>query len=158
MVYKVNCIINGEPVECEVRANETVLHVLRNTLALTGAKEGCGAGECGACTIIMNGKPINACLVLAPEMDGAEFETVEGLSHGAVLSPLQESFIEHMGFQCGYCTPGMLMSAEALLRENPHPAHEDIMNALGGNLCRCTGYKKILEAIEAVAEKGVYEK
>ena len=116
MAYKVNCIINGEPVECEVRANETILHVLRNTLALTGAKEGCGAGECGACTIIMNGKPINACLVLAPEMDGAEFETVEGLSHGAVLSPLQESFIEHMGFQCGYCTPGMLMSAEALLR------------------------------------------
>ena len=158
MGYKVSCNINGEPVDVEVSANETVLNVLRGRLALTGAKEGCGAGECGACTVIMNGQPVNACLILAPEMDGAIIRTVEGLSNGAELSPLQEAFVEHMSFQCGYCTPGMLMSSEALLCENPHPDREEIIKALSGNLCRCTGYKKIIEAIEDVAAKGVYDR
>lgn len=158
MGYKVSCTINREPVDVEVRANETVLNVLRDTLALTGAKEGCGAGECGACTIIMNGQPVNACLILAPEMDGAVIETVEGMAHGTELSVLQEAFVEHMSFQCGYCTPGMLMSAEALLREEPRPSREQIVEALSGNLCRCTGYKKIIEAIEDVAAKGAYDK
>ncbi len=158
MGYKVSCTINREPVDVEVRANETVLNVLRDTLALTGAKEGCGAGECGACTIIMNGQPVNACLILAPEMDGAVIETVEGMARGTELSVLQEAFVEHMSFQCGYCTPGMLMSAEALLREDPHPSREEIVEALSGNLCRCTGYKKIIEAIEDVAAKGAYDK
>ena len=132
--------------------------MLRDDLALTGTKEGCGAGECGACTVIMDGLAVNACLILAPELNGKHIETVEGLAKGDQLSPLQESFIEHMALQCGFCTPGMLMSAESLLRENPHPTREEIATAMSGNLCRCTGYKKIVEAIEDVAAKGVYEK
>lgn len=158
MEYRVKFSVNGEPIELLVPANRTLLSVLREDLALTGTKEGCGAGECGACTVIMGGKPVNACLILAPELNGKRIETVEGLADGDRLSPLQESFIEHMALQCGFCTPGMLMSAEALLRENPHPSREDIACAMSGNLCRCTGYKKIVEAIEAVAAKGVYEK
>ncbi len=158
MEYRVKFSVNGEPIELLVPANRTLLSVLREDLALTGTKEGCGAGECGACTVIMDGKPVNACLILAPELNGKRIETVEGLADGDRLSPLQESFIEHMALQCGFCTPGMLMSAEALLRENPHPSREDIACAMSGNLCRCTGYKKIVEAIEAVAAKGVYEK
>ncbi len=158
MEYRVKFSVNGEPIELLVPANRTLLSVLREDLALTGTKEGCGAGECGACTVIMDGKPVNACLILAPELNGKRIETVEGLADGDMLSPLQESFIEHMALQCGFCTPGMLMSAEALLRENPHPSREDIACAMSGNLCRCTGYKKIVEAIEAVAAKGVYEK
>ena len=106
----------------------------------------------------MDGLAVNACLILAPELNGKRIETVEGLANGDELSPLQESFIEHMALQCGFCTPGMLMSAEALLRENPHPTHDEIVCAMSGNLCRCTGYKKIVEAIEDVAAKGVYEK
>lgn len=158
MEYRVKFSVNGEPIELLVPTNRTLLSVLREDLALTGTKEGCGAGECGACTVIMDGKPVNACLILAPELNGKRIETVEGLADGDRLSPLQESFIEHMALQCGFCTPGMLMSAEALLRENPHPSREDIACAMSGNLCRCTGYKKIVEAIEAVAAKGVYEK
>lgn len=158
MEYRVKFSVNGEPIELLVPANRTLLSVLREDLALTGTKEGCGAGECGACTVIMDDKPVNACLILAPELNGKRIETVEGLADGDRLSPLQESFIEHMALQCGFCTPGMLMSAEALLRENPHPSREDIACAMSGNLCRCTGYKKIVEAIEAVAAKGVYEK
>ena len=158
MEYRVKFSVNGDPIELLVPANRTLLSVLREDLALTGTKEGCGAGECGACTVIMDGKPVNACLILAPELNGKRIETVEGLADGDRLSPLQESFIEHMALQCGFCTPGMLMSAEALLRENPHPSREDIACAMSGNLCRCTGYKKIVEAIEAVAAKGVYEK
>ncbi len=158
MEYRVRFYVNNEPIELSVPANRTLLSVLREDLALTGTKEGCGAGECGACTVIMDGKAVNACLILAPELDGKHIETVEGLANGSELSPLQESFIEHMALQCGFCTPGMLMSAESLLRENPHPARAEIVDAMSGNLCRCTGYKKIVEAIEAVAEKGVYEK
>lgn len=156
--YPVKFYVNGAPFELRVSANRTLLSVLRDDLALTGTKEGCGAGECGACTVILDGKAVNACLILAPELDGKHIETVEGLAKGSELSPLQESFIEHMALQCGFCTPGMLMSAESLLRENPHPTREEIKKAMSGNLCRCTGYKKIVEAIEAVAEKGVYDK
>ena len=156
--YPVKFYVNGAPFELLVPANRTLLSVLRDDLALTGTKEGCGAGECGACTVIVDGKAVNACLILAPELDGKHIETVEGLAKGSELSPLQESFIEHMALQCGFCTPGMLMSAESLLRENPHPTRDEIKSAMSGNLCRCTGYKKIVEAIEAVAEKGVYDK
>ncbi len=156
--YPVKFYVNDEPIELRVPANRTLLSVLRDDLALTGTKEGCGAGECGACTVIVDGKAVNACLILAPELDGKHIETVEGLAKGSQLSPLQESFIEHMALQCGFCTPGMLMSAESLLRENPHPTRDEIKSAMSGNLCRCTGYKKIVEAIEAVAEKGVYDK
>ena len=158
MEYRVKFYVNDAPVEMTVPANRTLLSVLRDDLALTGTKEGCGAGECGACTVIMDGLAVNACLILAPELNGKHIETVEGLAKGDQLSPLQESFIEHMALQCGFCTPGMLMSAESLLRENPHPTREEIATAMSGNLCRCTGYKKIVEAIEDVAAKGVYEK
>ena len=158
MEYRVKFYVNDAPVELTVPANRTLLSVRRDDLALTGTKEGCGAGECGACTVIMDGLAVNACLILAPELNGKHIETVEGLDKGDQLSPLQESFIEHMALQCGFCTPGMLMSAESLLRENPHPTREEIATAMSGNLCRCTGYKKIVEAIEDVAAKGVYEK
>lgn len=158
MEYRVKFYVNDAPVELTVPANRTLLSVLRDDLALTGTKEGCGAGECGACTVIMDGMAVNACLILAPELNGKHIETVEGLAKGDQLSSLQESFIEHMALQCGFCTPGMLMSAESLLRENPHPTREEIATAMSGNLCRCTGYKKIVEAIEDVAAKGVYEK
>ena len=158
MEYRVKFYVNDAPVELTVPANRTLLSVLRDDLALTGTKEGCGAGECGACTVIMDGLAVNACLILAPELNGKHIETVEGLAKGDQLSPLQESFIEHMALQCGFCTPGMLMSAESLLREKPHPTREEIATAMSGNLCRCTGYKKIVEAIEDVAAKGVYEK
>ena len=158
MDYCVKFCVNEEPVELTVSGSETLLHVLREKLGLTGTKEGCGAGECGACTIMLDGQAVNACLVLAPEVNGKVITTVEGLAKGDELSPLQESFIDHAALQCGFCTPGMLMSAEAMLRENPKPTREEITHNMSGNLCRCTGYKKIVEAIEDVVAKGVYSK
>ena len=157
--YKlVTCTINGREVEKMVDVRASLTDMLRNDYSLTSVKKGCEVGECGACTVIVDGKAVNACLILAPELDGMHIETVEGLAKGSQISPLQESFIEHMALQCGFCTPGMLMSAESLLRDNPHPTRDEIKKAMSGNLCRCTGYKKIVEAIEAVAEKGVYDK
>lgn len=154
MKYKVNFFVNEEPVELYVDANKTMLRVLREELALTGTKEGCGAGECGACTVIVDGKPLNACLVLAPELDGMHITTVEGLAKDGALSPLQRSFVDMAALQCGFCTPGFLMSATALLDEKPHPSREEIIDAISGNLCRCTGYARIVEAIQKVADAG----
>ena len=154
----IHFVLNQQPVSLEVAAKRRAVDVLREDLDLTGTKEGCGEGDCGACTIIMDGQAVNACLVLAPEANGKVITTVEGLAHGDELSPLQESFIDHAALQCGFCTPGMLMSAEAMLRKNPHPTREQINRNMSGNLCRCTGYKKIVEAIEDVIAKGVYEK
>ncbi len=151
MKYKVNFFLNEEPMELYVDANRTMLNVLRDELCYTGTKEGCGAGECGACTVIVDGLPINACLVLAPEMDGMHITTVEGLSKDGELSPLQKAFVEHAALQCGFCTPGFIMSGTALLMENPQPNREEIVRAISGNLCRCTGYARIIEAIEDVA-------
>lgn len=154
MKYRVNFFVNEEPVELYVDANKTLLRVLREKLYLTGSKEGCGAGECGACTVIMDGKPVNACLVLAPELDGKHLTTVEGLAKNGELSPLQQSFVDVAALQCGFCTPGFLMSGTALLEENPHPTRTEIVDAISGNLCRCTGYVRIIEAIERVANGG----
>ena len=151
MKYKVNFFLNDEPMELYVDANRTMLNVLRDELCYTGTKEGCGAGECGACTVIVDGLPINACLVLAPEMDGMHITTVEGLSKDGELSPLQKAFVEHAALQCGFCTPGFIMSGTALLMENPQPSREEIVRAISGNLCRCTGYARIIEAIQDVA-------
>lgn len=151
MKYKVNFFLNEEPMELYVDANKTMLNVLRDELCYTGTKEGCGAGECGACTVIVDGLPLNACLVLAPEMDGMHITTVEGLSKDGELSPLQKAFVEHAALQCGFCTPGFIMSGTALLMENPQPTREEIVRAISGNLCRCTGYVRIIEAIEDVA-------
>lgn len=151
MKYKVNFFINEDPVELYVDANRTMLNVLREELNLTGTKEGCGAGECGACTVIVDGKPLNACLVLAPELDGMHITTIEGLSKDGELSELQKQFIKHSALQCGFCTPGFIMSGTALLQENLHSTREDIKTAIVGNLCRCTGYTRIIEAIEETA-------
>ena len=152
--YPVKFYVNEELVELDVQANRTMLNVIRDDLHLTGTKVGCGAGECGACTVIVDGKPINACLVLAPEMDGMHITTIEGIAdHDGNLSPLQQSFIDHAALQCGFCTPGFIMSATALLNENPHPTRDEIKHAISGNLCRCTGYIRIIEAIEDVANQ-----
>jgi len=145
--------VNGEEHEVAVYPHRTLLEVLREEIGLTGSKEGCGMGACGACTVIVDGKAILACLTLALSVEGKEIRTVEGLAEGQELSPLQKAFVEHGAIQCGYCTPGMLMSSTAALSKNPHPDEEEIKKAISGNLCRCTGYVKIVEAIKAVAEK-----
>ncbi|NLJ60142.1 MAG: (2Fe-2S)-binding protein [Firmicutes bacterium] len=145
--------VNGDDVEVEISSSDRLIDVLRNKLELTGTKEGCGIGECGACTVLMDGKPVNSCLVPAFQVEGSEIETVEGLDKSGKLHPLQEAFVEHTAIQCGFCTPGMLMSALALLRENPKPTREEVARAISGNLCRCTGYQQIIEAIEDAATK-----
>ncbi|MBU5333255.1 (2Fe-2S)-binding protein [Anaerocolumna aminovalerica] len=152
MKYKVNFYVNEEPVELYVDGNKTMLNILRDELCLTGTKEGCGAGECGACTIIADGKPLNACLVLAPELDGMHITTIEGIAKDGELSELQKQFVELSALQCGFCTPGFIMSGTALLQENPNPSREEIKTAIAGNLCRCTGYVRIIEAIEEAAK------
>jgi len=150
---QVTLYVNGEKELIEVEDHKTLLWVLRDQLHLTGTKEGCGTGECGACTVLMDGKAVNACLVLAMEADGHEITTIEGLGKPNQLHPLQESFVKHGAIQCGFCTPGMVLSAKALLDENPHPTEEEIRLGLAGNLCRCTGYVKIVKAIQAETEK-----
>lgn len=152
--HSIRLIINGKAEEAQVADNMTLLTFLREKLSLTGTKNGCSAGECGACTVLLNGEPVNACMVLAAECDGADVLTVEGLSGDGRLSALQEAFIEHNAVQCGFCTPGMLISAFALLQRNPEPAEEDIREALVGNLCRCTGYERIVAAVREVTRKG----
>lgn len=154
MKHKICFTINGEVKEIEVEPNKTLLKMLREDLDLIGAKEGCGAGECGACTVLVDNEPVNSCLMLAVEVEGKEILTIEGLSDGINLDPIQESFINHNALQCGYCTPGMVMSAKALLNRNPHPTEKDIKEALAGNLCRCTGYQRIIDAVLDIAKKG----
>ena len=139
--------VNGKSHALMIYPNETLLDVLRDKLDLTGSKESCGEGVCGSCTIHMDGKPVRSCLTLALEARGAKIKTVEGLADGDQLSTLQQSFIDHGAVQCGFCTPGMLMSADALLKENPVPNEKTIRKALAGNICRCTGYAKIVEAV-----------
>jgi len=149
---QVRLTVNGALYELSVKPWETLIDVLRDYLGLTGTKEGCGLGECGACTVIMEGKAVNSCLVLAVEADGKQIATIEGLAVGDKLHPVQEAFIEHGGLQCGFCTPGMIMSAKVLLDENPNPSEEEIRKGIAGNFCRCTGYAKIIESIKAAAE------
>ncbi len=148
--------LNGEEETVNVEPDARLLDTLRKKLDLTGTKEGCGIGECGACTVIMDGKAVNACLVLTAQAEGSEILTVEGLEVNGELDPLQKSFIDNQAVQCGFCTPGMLMSARALLDQNDSPSREEIKTALEGNLCRCTGYQQIVDAVEeaAAAEQG----
>jgi carbon-monoxide dehydrogenase small subunit len=146
-----NVTINGEETELLVQPYHTLLETLRDTAGLTGAKEGCGTGDCGACTVLLNGKPVNSCLVLSGELDGVDVVTIEGLKIGPELHPIQKAFIQDGGAQCGYCTPGMLMMSKALLDQNQNPSEEDIRYALSGNLCRCTGYAKIIQAVQDAA-------
>ncbi len=148
----IKLIVNGESVEAAVEPNQTLLQFLREDLGLTGTKHGCGLGDCGACTVILDGKPVNSCLVLAVQSNGCEVLTIEGLAENGKLHPIQQSFVDKGAIQCGFCTPGMILSAKALLEDNPRPTEQEIRTAISGNLCRCTGYQKIVEAIQDVAE------
>ena len=146
--------INGRECVRRVAVQRTLLDFLREDIGLTGTKEGCGSGDCGACTVLMDGKPVNSCLVLAVEADGREVLTIEGLSPQEGLHPLQQAFLDEGAVQCGFCSPGMLMTAKGLLDENPQPTEEEIRRAIAGNLCRCTGYSRIVAAIQKVAADG----
>ncbi|MDD5206355.1 MAG: (2Fe-2S)-binding protein [Desulfobacterales bacterium] len=146
----INLKINGKPYEIAVEPNKTLVDMLRYDLELTGTKKGCGTGECGSCTVILNGKPLNSCLVLAVQANGAEILTIEGLKPPVGLHPLQQAFVDKGAIQCGYCTPGMILSASSLLKKNPSPSEQEVREALSGNLCRCTGYQKIVEAVQSV--------
>ena len=151
MLYKLSLSVNGDPVSLAVEPHLTLLELLRDTLGLPGTKEGCGAGNCGACTILLDGEPVNSCLLLAAEADGSEVITVEGLTANGDLHPVQEALVAHGGLQCGFCTPGVILSSVVLLKRNPRPTEAEIRDALAGNLCRCTGYDKIVRAIQAAA-------
>ncbi|MFH0959705.1 MAG: (2Fe-2S)-binding protein [Pseudomonadota bacterium] len=148
----IRLIVNGEPVEAAVAQNQTLVQFLREDLGLTGTKHGCGLGDCGACTVILDGKAVNSCLVLAVQANGSDVLTIEGLAENGKLHPLQQAFVDKGAIQCGFCTPGMILSAKALLEEKPNPSELDIRTALSGNLCRCTGYQKIVEAIDEAAK------
>jgi len=148
----INFKVNGKSYSIDVCPSMRLIDLLRDELGLTGTKEGCGEGECGSCTVIMDGKAVNSCLVPAPQVDGKEIITVEGLAQDGQLDLLQQKFLEHSAVECGFCTPGMLMSAKALLMKNPHPTEEEIRTAIAGNLCRCAGYSKVVAAIKAAAE------
>jgi len=156
-LHKITLTVNGSTEMVDVPSNMTLLQLLREKLVLTGAKNGCAAGECGACTVILNGEPVNSCMVLAVECDGAKIITVEGLAHDGQLDPIQQAIIEQGGVQCGFCTPGILISARALLDRNPHPSEYEIRDALIGNLCRCTGYLRIIDAVKQAADAAVGE-
>ncbi|MES1248160.1 MAG: (2Fe-2S)-binding protein [Actinomycetota bacterium] len=149
--HSVKVTVNGVEYEREVEARKLLIHFIRDDLDLTGSHIGCDTGNCGACSVIVNGTLVKSCMMLAVQADGATVETVEGLADGDELTPLQKSFSEHHALQCGYCTPGMLMSATALLRDNPSPSDDEIKKALQGNICRCTGYWNIFEAVKAAA-------
>lgn len=147
----VTTTINGQTVEFLCEPRQTLLEVLRDVLDLTGTKEGCGNGNCGSCTVLLNGRPVTSCLVLAVEVEGADLRTIEGVAHQGHLDEVQKAFLEGAALQCGICTPGFIMQTEALLAENPHPTEEEIRFYLAGNLCRCTGYDKIVRAVQAAA-------
>jgi aerobic carbon-monoxide dehydrogenase small subunit len=145
--YHVSTTVNGDPVEFLCEPDQTLLDVLRDELELTGSKEGCGSGDCGACSVMLDDRLVCSCLVLAPEAEGRSVETIEGMANGEQLHPLQEKFLEHAALQCGICTPGFLIAAKALLDRNPDPSETEVRYWLAGNLCRCTGYDKIVRAV-----------
>lgn len=148
----ITLVVNKKACEIAVEPNRTVAQVLREDLGLLGTKIGCGMGDCGACTVLLDGRPVNSCLVLAVQANGREIETIEGVSDGKDLHPVQKAFVEHGAIQCGFCTPGMVLSAKTLLEKNSSPSEPEIRKALSGNLCRCTGYQKIVEAVRQAAE------
>ncbi len=152
MKKAIQLTINGQPVEASVSPNQTLVQFLRDDMGLTGTKHGCGLGDCGACTVLLDGKAVNSCLVLAVQADGCQILTIEGLAENGKLHPLQQAFVDKGAIQCGFCTPGMILSAKALLDEKPNPTELEIRTAISGNLCRCTGYQKIVEAIGEAAE------
>jgi len=145
--------VNDRAYEVAVAPNRTLTQLLRDDLNLLGTKEGCGVGDCGACTVIMDGKPVNSCLVLAVQADGSHIKTIEGVATSDGLHPVQQTFVEMGAIQCGFCTPGMVLSATSLLEKNPHPTEHEVRQALSGNLCRCTGYQKIVEAVQEASRR-----
>jgi aerobic carbon-monoxide dehydrogenase small subunit len=149
----INFTVNGREYDLVIPVNLTLTQVLRENLRLTGTKQGCAVGDCGSCTVLLNGLPVNSCLVLGVEADGQEITTIEGLAQDEQLHPIQQAFVEQGGIQCGFCTPGMILTSKALLDKNPTPTEHEIREAISGNLCRCTGYQKIVEAIAAVGKK-----
>ena len=149
----VSAAINGDEVEFNCQPGQTLLEVLRSELGMTGTKNGCGSGDCGACTVIIDDRPVNACLVLGVELEGADIETIEGMAKGNQLHPLQQKFLDHAALQCGICTPGILNMAKALLAKNPDPTESEVRYGLAGNLCRCTGYDKIVRAVLDAAKE-----
>jgi aerobic carbon-monoxide dehydrogenase small subunit len=151
--HRISLTINGETEQVDIPSQMTLLTMLREKIALTGTKNGCNAGECGACTVLLNGEPVNSCMILAAECDGAQIVTIEGLAHDGVLDPVQQTIIDHGGVQCGFCTPGILISARGLLDRNPDPSEDEIREALVGNLCRCTGYLRIVDAVQDAAQR-----
>jgi carbon-monoxide dehydrogenase small subunit len=151
MATTIQVEVNGVLESRRVEGNQTLLSFLRDTLDLTGAKEGCNEGECGACVVLLDGVAVNSCLILAAEADGHEIATIEGIGKGQELHPLQRAFLKHHAVQCGFCTPGVILSTLSLLKQNPHPSEQEIREALSGNLCRCTGYRQIIDAIREVA-------
>jgi carbon-monoxide dehydrogenase small subunit len=150
---EINFTVNNKPYKLKVPPNITLLDVIREKLKLTGTKEGCGKGECGACTVLFNGRNVNSCLILAPQADGAEIITIEGVGDVDHLHPLQKAFVDEGAVQCGFCTPGMVMSSLYLLTKNPNPTDDEIREGLSGNLCRCTGYAKIIKAVEKASKE-----
>jgi len=152
MKQLITLIVNNKAYEIAVAPNRTLTQVLREDLDLIGTKEGCGIGDCGACAVIMDGRPVNSCLVLAIQANGSEITTIEGIAEGQKLHPVQQAFIEHGAIQCGFCTPGMIISGKSLLDRKPKPTELEIREAISGNLCRCTGYQKIVEAIKAASQ------
>jgi aerobic carbon-monoxide dehydrogenase small subunit len=152
MKHILNFTLNGEPIQVEIEPHLTLLQLLREKLELTGTKEGCGMGECGACTVLLDGKTVNSCIFPAVEAEGKSITTIEGIADGkGGLHPIQKAFIEHGAIQCGFCTPGMVLSVKALLDEVPKPTEEEIRNGIAGNLCRCTGYLQIVQAVKAAS-------
>lgn len=150
---QLNMIVNGKEVNVMVKPYARLLDVIREELSLTGTKEGCGVGECGACTVIVDGQTVNTCLTLAASMEGRHITTIEGIMENDELHPIQQAFIDHHALQCGFCTPGLVLSAKALLDKNPNPSREEIKVGISGNLCRCTGYEQVIQAIEDVSKK-----
>jgi carbon-monoxide dehydrogenase small subunit len=151
--HHIHVTINGKPHEADIESRLLLAHLLRESLNMTGTHIGCDTTSCGACTVIFNGKPVKSCTVLAVQADGAELRTVEGLAQNGKLHPVQEGFHEKHGLQCGFCTPGMLMTSVALLEQNPHPTEDEIRHGISGNLCRCTGYMNIVKAVQYAADK-----
>jgi aerobic carbon-monoxide dehydrogenase small subunit len=151
--WRLKCTVNGNPVDLDVEQDDTLLSVLRDRLGLTGTKGSCLEGECGSCTVIVDGEAVNSCLILAPQMQGRSIETIEGLAHGDKLHLLQEKFLASGAVQCGYCTPGLIMAAKALLDRTPNPTEEEFLQGMEGNICRCTGYTAIRQAIREAARE-----